>query len=163
MPRATNSPASRKRRKRMLKKASGFRGSRSKLYRIAKDAVYKAQTWAYRDRKNRKRTFRNLWVQRINAGVRDLGLTVGADANGKDGKPFTYSRLIEGLKCAEIEIDRKVLSDMAIHDPAGFKAVIEAAHHAFTHKDEEAMKKVKAKRDEEEKAAAARKAAKQAA
>ena len=118
----------------MLKKASGFRGSRSKLYRIAKDAVYKAQTWAYRDRKNRKRTFRNLWVQRINAGVRDLALTVGGDDEGKGAKPFTYSRLIEGLAAAEIEIDRKVLSDMAIHDPAGFKAVAEAAHDALSKK-----------------------------
>ncbi len=129
MPRATNAPASRKRRKRMLKKASGYRGARSKLYRVAKDAVYKAQTWAYRDRKNRKRTFRNLWVQRINAGVRELGLTVG-----KDNKPFTYNRLIEGLKAAEIELDRKVLSDMAIRDPDGFKAVVEAAHDALRKK-----------------------------
>ncbi|MEM1296672.1 MAG: 50S ribosomal protein L20 [Verrucomicrobiota bacterium] len=134
MPRATNAPASRKRRKRMLKKASGYRGSRSKLYRVAKDAVYKAQTWAYRDRKNRKRTFRNLWVQRINAGVRDLALTVGGDKDGKGAKPFTYSRLIEGLVAAEIEIDRKVLSDMAIHYPSGFKAVAEAAHDALSKK-----------------------------
>ena len=75
MPRATNSPASRKRRKRILMKAKGFRGSRSKLIRTAKDAVYKAQAWAYRDRKVRKRTFRGLWIQRINAAARANGMS----------------------------------------------------------------------------------------
>ena len=75
MPRATNSPASRRRRKRVINKAKGYRGKRSKLYRYAKDAIYKAQSWAYRDRKNRKRTFRSLWVQRINAATRSRGLS----------------------------------------------------------------------------------------
>ena len=117
MPRATNSPASRKRRKRVLKQAKGYRGARSKLYRYAKDAVRKAKLYNYRDRKNRKRTFRNLWVQRINAATRDRGLT--------------YSRFMEGLKAAGIELDRKVLSDMAIHDAAGFDAVVAAAKDAL--------------------------------
>ncbi len=110
MPRATNAPASRQRRKRILKKAKGFRGSRSKLIRTAKDAIFKAQTWAYRDRKTRKRNFRALWVQRINAATRAEGMT--------------YSRFIEGLHAAGIELDRKVLSDLAIHDAAAFSAVV---------------------------------------
>lgn len=120
MPRATNAPASRQRRKRILKKAKGFRGGRSKLLRTAKDAVFKSQTWAYRDRKNRKRTFRSLWVQRINAATRAEGLT--------------YSRFIEGLHAAGIELDRKVLSDMAITDAAAFKAVVEKAKSALEEK-----------------------------
>ena len=111
MPRATNAPASRKRRKRLLAQAKGYRGGRSKLVTTAKDAVRKAKQYHYRDRKVRKRTFRNLWVQRINAAVRAHDLT--------------YSRFIEGLKAAEIELDRKVLSDMAIHDEEGFAAVVE--------------------------------------
>jgi len=113
MPRATNSPASRKRRKRILQAAKGFRGGRSKLLTIAKDAVRKAKQYHYRDRKNRKRSFRNLWVQRINAACRGEGLT--------------YSRFIEGLKAAGIELDRKVLSDMAIHDAEGFNRVLASA------------------------------------
>ncbi len=120
MPRATNSPASRKRRKRVLKQAKGFRGARSKLYRYAKDAVRKAKLYNYRDRKNRKRTFRNLWVQRINAATRELGMT--------------YSRFIEGLNAAGIELDRKVLSDMAIHDAEGFGQVVAAAKDALEKK-----------------------------
>ena len=120
MPRATNAPASRKRRKRILKKAKGFRGGRSKLIRTAKDAIYKSQTWAYRDRKNRKRTFRSLWVQRINAATRAEGLT--------------YSRFIEGLHAAGIELDRKVLSDLAINDAAAFSAIVEKAKSALEEK-----------------------------
>ena len=85
MPRATNAPASRKRRKRILKKAKGFRGSRSKLYRTAKDAIYKSQSWAYRDRKNRKRTFRRLWIARIGAAARNNGLTYFAIYGGPQG------------------------------------------------------------------------------
>ena len=123
MPRATNSPASRKRRKRVLKEAKGYRGARSKLYRYAKDAVRKAKLYNYRDRKNRKRTFRNLWVQRINAAVRERGLT--------------YSRFIEGMNAAGIELDRKVLSDMAIRDEAGFTAVVDAAKDALAKKNAE--------------------------
>src|ERR671917_1670199 len=102
MPRATNAPASRERRKRVLDRAKGFRGRRSKLFRYAKDATMKAKYWAYRDRKTRKRTFRYLWIQRLNAAARAHGLT--------------YSRFIEGLNAAGITLDRKVLSDLAITD-----------------------------------------------
>jgi large subunit ribosomal protein L20 len=120
MPRATNAPASRKRRKRVLDKAKGFRGARSKLFRYAKDAVFKAQTWSYRDRKTRKRNFRNLWIQRINAAVRAEGLT--------------YSRFVEGLAAAGITLDRKVLSDMAISAGDDFKALIAQAKEALANK-----------------------------
>ena len=120
MPRSTNAPASRKRRNRILKKAKGFRGSRSKLYRTAKDSVTKAQQWAYRDRKNRKRTFRSLWIQRISAGAKSNGMN--------------YSRFMEGLKAAGIELDRKVLSDLAIHDEAAFTALVEKAQAALDEK-----------------------------
>ncbi|HSJ01075.1 MAG TPA: 50S ribosomal protein L20 [Verrucomicrobium sp.] len=113
MPRATNAPASRARRKRTLQKAKGFRGFRSKLFRYAKDAVRKAMTYSYRDRKVRKREFRKLWIQRINAATRAQGLS--------------YSRFTEGLKAAGIEIDRKVLSDIAIKDAAAFNAIVQQA------------------------------------
>ncbi len=113
MPRATNSPASRKRRKRVLLRAKGFRGFRSKLYRYAKDAVYKARQYEYRDRKKRKGQFRRLWIQRISAAVRNEGLT--------------YSRFIEGLKFANIDLDRKVLADLAVVDAAAFSAIVEQA------------------------------------
>jgi len=113
MPRATNSPASRKRRKRVLLRAKGFRGFRSKLYRYAKDAVYKARQYEYRDRKKRKGQFRRLWIQRISAAVRNEGLT--------------YSRFIEGLKAAHIDLDRKVLADLAVVDAAAFSAIVEQA------------------------------------
>ncbi len=117
MPRATNAPASRKRRKRILKKAKGFYGNRSRLYRYAKDAIFKAQTWATRDRKNRKRNFRALWITRISAGVRQRGLT--------------YSRFIEGLAAAGIDLDRKVLADMAIAVPAAFDEIVAQAKAAL--------------------------------
>jgi len=120
MPRATNSPASRKRRKRTLAKAKGFRGFRSKNFRYAKDAVRKAMTYAYRDRKVRKRTFRNLWIQRINAATRAHGLS--------------YSRFIEGLKAAGIEMDRKVLADLAVTDEAAVEALIAKAKEALEQK-----------------------------
>ena len=120
MPRATKSPASRKRRKRILQAAKGFRGGRSKLITTAKDAVRKAKQYHYRDRKNRKRSFRNLWVQRINAACR--------------GEGMTYSRFIEGLKAGGIELDRKVLSDMAIHDAAGFSSLLVTAKQALERK-----------------------------
>jgi large subunit ribosomal protein L20 len=113
MPRATNAAASRRRRKRVLKAAKGFRGFRSKLYRYAKDAVRKAMQYNYRDRKVRKRTFRKLWILRINIATRANGLT--------------YSRFIEGLGAAGIEIDRKVMADMAVKDEAGFAALVQQA------------------------------------
>ncbi len=117
MPRATNSPASRKRRKRILLRAKGFRGFRSKLYRYAKDAVYKARQYEYRDRKKRKGQFRRLWIQRINAAVRSRGLT--------------YSRFMEGCKAASIEVDRKILADLAVHDAAAFDAIFEQSKKAL--------------------------------
>ena len=120
MPRATNSPASRKRRKRVLLRAKGFRGFRSKLYRYAKDAVYKARQYEYRDRKKRKGQFRRLWIQRISAAVRAEGLT--------------YSRFIEGLKAAQIDLDRKVLADLAVTDPAALSAIIAQAKGALEKK-----------------------------
>ncbi len=124
MPRATNSPASRARRKKIIDKASGFRGRRSKLFRYAKNAVMKAETWAYRDRKTRKRNFRMLWQQRINAAARALGLT--------------YSRFMEGIKAANIQVDRKILSDLAITDEAAFKAIFEQAKAALGAKHKKA-------------------------
>jgi len=120
MPRATNGPASRKRRKRVLLRAKGFRGFRSKLYRYAKDAVFKARQYEYRDRKKRKGTFRRLWIQRINAGVRAEGLT--------------YSRFIEGTKAANIEIDRKVLADLVVNDYAAFQAIVAQSKDALAKK-----------------------------
>src|SRR6476659_716382 len=127
MPRATNSPASRARRKRVIKSAKGFRGRRSKLFRYAKDATMKAKYWSYRDRKTRKRTFRYLWIQRLNAAVRAQGLT--------------YSRFAEGLKAANIGLDRKILSDLAITDETAFKAVVDQVKAAL---DEKAKAKKKA-------------------
>lgn len=120
MPRATNAPASRKRRKRTLAKAKGFRGFRSTHFRYAKDAVRKAMTYSYRDRKNRKRSFRNLWIQRINAAARAAGIT--------------YSRMMEGLKHAGIEIDRKVLADLAVTDGSAFAALAAQAKAAMEQK-----------------------------
>ena len=124
MPRATNAPASRKRRKRVIKKAKGFYGNRSRLYRYAKDAIFKAQTWATRDRKTRKRNFRALWIARISAGVRAHGLT--------------YSRFMEGLKAVNIELDRKVLSDMAITNNDAFVELIAQAKSALEAKHKNA-------------------------
>ncbi len=120
MSRSTNSPASRKRRKRTLLRAKGFRGFRSKLFRYAKDAVRKAQTYEYRDRKKRKGQFRRLWIARISAAVRNEGLT--------------YSRFIEGLKAAQIETDRKILADLAVTDPATFSAIVAQVKQALIDK-----------------------------
>ncbi|MCB1226620.1 MAG: 50S ribosomal protein L20 [Verrucomicrobiales bacterium] len=120
MPRATNAPASRKRRKRTLAKAKGFRGFRSKNFRYAKDAVRKAMQYNYRDRKVRKRAFRNLWIQRINAATRAEGMS--------------YSRFMEGLKFAGIDLDRKMLADLAVNDEAAVKSLIEQAKAALEKK-----------------------------
>ena len=124
MPRATNAPASRERRRRVLRKAKGYRGRRSKLFRYAKNAVMKAETWAYRDRKTRKRNFRMLWQQRINAAVRAHGLT--------------YSRFMEGVKAAGIGLDRKILADLAVTDEAAFKAIFDQAKAALEAKAKKA-------------------------
>lgn len=102
--------------KKVLKAAKGYYGARSRLIKTAKQAVEKAQQYAYRDRKRRKRNFRALWIQRINAATREHGLT--------------YGRFINGLSNLGIEIDRKVLSDIAINDPAAFKALVDKAAKA---------------------------------
>jgi large subunit ribosomal protein L20 len=103
--------------KKTLEAAKGFRGRRKNTIRAAKAAVDRSMQYAYRDRKNRKRTFRALWIQRLNAAARELGLT--------------YSRLIDGLTKAGIEVDRKVLSELAITEPAAFKALAEKAKAAL--------------------------------
>jgi len=126
MARATNGPASRARRKRILLRAKGFRGFRSKLFRYAKDAVYKAWQYEYRDRKRRKGQFRRLWTARISAAVRPLGLS--------------YSRFTEGLKAAGVELDRKSLADLAVADPEAFKAVFELAKKAIDAKEGATLK-----------------------
>lgn len=105
------------RHKKILKKAKGYYGRRKNTFRVANQAVEKAGQYAYRDRRNRKRTFRALWIQRINAGVRELGMT--------------YSRFIDGLAKAGIEVDRKVLADLAVKEPEAFKALAEKAKAAL--------------------------------
>ena len=124
MPRATNAPASRERRKRMLDKAKGFRGRRSKLFRYAKNAIMKAQYWAYRDRKTKKRNFRALWVQRINAAARAHGIT--------------YSRFMEGIAAAGITLDRKILADLAVTDEAAFASIVKQVTSALENKQKAA-------------------------
>ena len=121
MARATNGPASRARRKRILQRAKGFRGFRSKLFRYAKDAVYKAWQYEYRDRKRKKGQFRRLWTARISAACRPLGLT--------------YSRFMEGLKAANIELDRKALAELAVANPEAFKVVFDQAKKAIDAKE----------------------------
>ncbi|HOK77879.1 MAG TPA: 50S ribosomal protein L20, partial [Verrucomicrobiota bacterium] len=113
----TNAPASRKRRKRTIKAAKGFRMRRSKLYRYASDALDHGRQYAYRDRRTRKRDFRALWQIRINAAVRAAGLT--------------YSRFIEGLKAAKVELDRKILADLAATDGKAFGEIIKVAQNAL--------------------------------
>ena len=120
MPRATNAPASRERRRRVLKKAKGYRGRRSKLFRYAKDATMKGQYWAYRDRKTRKRNFRMLWILRLNAAVRANGLT--------------YSRFAEGLRSAGIGLDRKILAELAVSDEKTFASIVDRAKAALEKK-----------------------------
>ncbi|MBI5799275.1 MAG: 50S ribosomal protein L20 [Verrucomicrobia bacterium] len=118
--RVTNAPASRKRRKKMITAAKGYRMRRSKLYRYASDAVDHARQYAYRDRKTKKRLYRRLWQVRINAAARAAGLT--------------YSRFMEGLKAAKIGLDRKVISDLAATDAAAFDELINAAKAALAAK-----------------------------
>ena len=113
MPRVKRGVNARRRHKKVLDQAKGYRGRRKNVYRVAKQAVIKAGQYAYRDRRQRKRQFRQLWITRINAAARLDGLS--------------YSRLINGLHKAEIEVDRKVLADIAVHDPEAFGAIAEAA------------------------------------
>ncbi len=111
MPRAKGGFKTRRRRKRILKMAKGYYGAKSRLYRIATEAVDKALRYAYRDRRNKKREFRSLWIVRINAALRSVGMT--------------YSQFMNGLLKAEININRKVLADMAVKDPKAFNALVE--------------------------------------
>lgn len=113
MPRVKRGVTARARHKKVLAMAKGFRGRRKNVYRIAKQAVMKAGQYAYRDRRAKKRVFRRLWIARINAASRNLGIT--------------YSRFMAGLKKASIDIDRKVLADMAVNDPAAFGSIVEKA------------------------------------
>jgi large subunit ribosomal protein L20 len=111
MPRSVNAVASRKRRKKILKAARGYFGARSNVYTVAKNAVEKGLTYAYRDRRNKKRAFRRLWITRINAGARQHGLS--------------YSKLIHLLNKNDINLNRKVLADLAMNHPDTFKALVE--------------------------------------
>ncbi len=124
--RVTNAPASRKRRKRMITAAKGYRMRRSKLYRYASDAVDHGRQYAYRDRRVKKRTFRYLWQIRINAAARALGMT--------------YSRFMEGIKAANCALDRKVLSDIAATDAPAFAKLVELAQNALKTKTAAAAK-----------------------
>ena len=105
-----------KKRREVLEQASGYRGQRSRLYRKAKEQVTHSLVYAYRDRKQRKGDFRQLWITRINAAAR---------ANG-----MTYNRFIQGLRLAEVEVDRKILADLAVHDATAFAAIVEVARAA---------------------------------
>lgn len=115
MPRSTNTPASKRRRKKVLKRAKGFFSGRRKLFRTAHETVMRAMVYATRDRKQRKRQFRRLWTIRINAACRLHGMS--------------YSKFIAGLKRAKIQIDRKVLADLAVKDATAFKKLVELATH----------------------------------
>ena len=113
MPRATNAPASRERRRRKLKQAKGFMGARGRLVRVASNAVMKKLLWQYRDRKRRKREFRKLWIIRIGAAAKSNGIS--------------YSRLMSGLKQAGVSLDRKILADLAVRNELAFKELVTLA------------------------------------
>ncbi len=117
MPRATNGPATKARKRRMIKAAKGYFGNKSRLYVYALEAVQRAQKFAYRDRRKNKSTFRQLWIVRLNASCRPLGIS--------------YSRLIAGLKKANITMDRKNLSELALHDMPAFEAIVTKAKAAL--------------------------------
>ena len=113
MARVKRSVNAQKKRREVLERASGYRGQRSRLYRKAKEQVTHSLVYSYNDRKAKKGDFRRLWIQRINAAVRAQGMT--------------YNRFIQGLKAAEVEVDRKILADLAVNDPAAFTALVEVA------------------------------------
>jgi large subunit ribosomal protein L20 len=113
MARVKRSVNAQKKRRVILERASGYRGQRSRLYRKAKEQVTHSLVYSYRDRKQRKGDFRRLWIQRINAAVREQGMT--------------YNRFIQGLKAAEVEVDRKHLAELAVNEPAAFAALVEIA------------------------------------
>lgn len=117
MPRATNNVASRRRRKRVLKQAKGYYSGRRKLFQNAKETVKKGLTYAYRDRRQKKRNFRSLWITRINAAAR--------------AHDITYSRLIDGLNKANVDIDRKMMADLAANEPAAFAEIVKIAKSAL--------------------------------
>lgn len=117
MPKVTNAVATRKRRKRVIQKAKGYFGNKSRLFRYAKDAVTRAGKYAFRDRRKRKGEFRGLWIVRINAACRMYDMP--------------YSRLMDGLKKAGVQMNRKMLSELAIHDEAGFRVIVEKAKAAL--------------------------------
>jgi large subunit ribosomal protein L20 len=117
MARVKRSLNAKKKRKVVLERAKGYRGQRSRLYRKAKEQVLHSMTYAYRDRKDRKGNFRRLWIQRINAAARANGLT--------------YNRFVQGLKAAGVEVDRRVLADLAVTDAAAFAALVEVARKAL--------------------------------
>lgn len=116
MPRSTNAPASRNRRRKFLKKAKGYVGGRGSLYRTARETVQRAMVYATRDRKQRKREFRSLWTIRINAACRQFGTN--------------YSRFIQALKLSHVELNRKSLAEIAVHDLEGFKQIVEMVSQA---------------------------------
>ena len=129
MPRATNHAATRARRKKVLKQARGAYSGRHRLFKNAKETVKRGMQYAYRDRKQKKRFFRGLWIQRINAACRDNGIS--------------YSRFINGLTLAGVEIDRKMLSEIAIHDADGFAQIVETARKGLElSKDKSAARQV---------------------
>ena len=117
MPRVTNSPASRKRRKKVLKYAKGYFGNKSKLFRYAKEAVQHAWQYAYAARRKKKGDWRGLWIVRVNAACRNAGLS--------------YNRFIEGLKAAGIELDRRMLAEIAVRDEVAFNAIVQQAKAAL--------------------------------
>jgi len=117
MPRASNAPATRRRRKRTLKQARGYWGNKSRLYRFAKDAVDRSGQYAYRDRRKKKTLWRQLWIVRINSACRSHDIS--------------YSRFMNGLKVAGVELDRKALSELAIHEPEAFEGLVGKARDAL--------------------------------
>ena len=117
MSRAKSTVQRHARRKKVLKAAKGYRGRNSKVYRVAKERVEKGLQYAYRDRRVRKRNFRRLWIQRINAGARENGLT--------------YSQMMNGLSQAGVEVDRKILADLAVREPEAFKSLVDQAQAAL--------------------------------
>ncbi len=121
MPRSTGAPARKRRKKKIFKVAKGYFGGRKNLYRTAKDAVEKGWEHAYRDRKKKKRNFRSLWIARINAAARQHDLS--------------YSRFINGLKRSGVELDRKALASIAVHDPDAFQALAEQAREGLDSAD----------------------------
>jgi large subunit ribosomal protein L20 len=120
MPRSTSAPARNKRKKKLMKVAKGYFGGRKNLYRTAKDAVERGWEHAYRDRKKKKRTFRALWIARINAAVRQHDMS--------------YSRFINGLKEVGVELDRKAMADLAVHNPEAFTALVDRAREGLSAK-----------------------------